>query len=103
MLLSDKEKSAKLSVLDELQKNIDGFGASRIKKSMPAVAEVSVAKMDPKASLLDAMKSAGHDGVEAAEESLFPKEEAAEDAMESGGPSESEKSMIAELYKKFCC
>ena len=92
MLLSDREKSAKLSVLDELQKKIDDFGASRIKKSG-----------SPKSGLLAAMDEAGHEGVEAAEEKLFPEDEAAEhEAMESGGPSEEEKAMIAQLFQKYC-
>jgi hypothetical protein len=103
MFLSAREKSAKSSVLDELSKHLDKFGSNRIKSRKPVAAEVSVTEMEPKEDLLSVMDEAGHEGVEEAEEKLFPQEEAAEEQAEMGGVDDETKQMIATLYKKFCC
>lgn len=95
MFLNEKQKNLKSKALADLLGEVDSLDKGKLGKK-PVVAEMSIAKVEP-------MEEAGHEGVEEKEEELFPAEEAKEEAMEEGGGiSEEEKSMIEELYNRFC-
>jgi hypothetical protein len=100
MFLNDKEKSSRKNVLKGLLGKLGEVDAQKFKK--PVVAEVSSVEVKPAGGLMGEMKAAGHDGVEEAEERLFPEEEEKEDEMMEGAPSEEEKNMIKMLYEKYC-
>jgi hypothetical protein len=100
MFLNDKEKSSRKNVLKGLLGKLGEVDAQKFKK--PVVAEVSSVEVKPAGGLMSEMKAAGHDGVEEAEERLFPEEEEKEDEMMEGAPSEEEKNMIKMLYEKYC-
>jgi hypothetical protein len=100
MFLNDKEKSSRKNVLKGLLGKLGEVDAQKFKK--PVVAEVSSVEVKPAGGLLREMKAAGHDGVEEAEERLFPEEEEKEEEMMEGAPSEEEKNMIKMLYEKYC-
>ena len=69
------------------------------KSKKPVVAEMSVTKVEPKENLGDAMKSIGHEATDEVESAVFPEEQKEE---YEGGISEEQKSMIEELYNRFC-
>jgi hypothetical protein len=110
MFLDDKEKTARMKVLKSLMGKVDEMDSERLKGKKPIAAEVSVIKAKPiGSSLEDEMSKAGHEGVEEAEEKLFPEEEEKEEKMMAEGIGESEESklsleekmMIKRLYEKF--
>lgn len=102
MFLNEKQKNLKSKALADLLGEVDSLDKGKLGKK-PVVAEMSIAKVEPMDKLGSAMEEAGHEGVEEKEEELFPAEEAKEEAMEEGGGiSEEEKSMIEELYNRFC-
>jgi hypothetical protein len=92
MFLNDKEKSSRKNVLKSLLGKLGEVDAQKFKKPVETGAP---------SGLMGEMKKAGHDGVEVAEEQLFPEEEQQEE-MSEGGPSEEEKGMIKQLYEKYC-
>ena len=105
MFLNDKEKESRKGVLKSLLGKLGEVDSQKFKK--PVAAEISVTEMNPKSSLMDEMGKAGHDGVEEAEEQLFPAEEAKEEAMEGGeeeggeAPSEEELMLLRKLAAKY--
>ena len=113
MFLNEKQKNLKSKALADLLGEVDSIDKGKLGKK-PIVAEMSVTKVEPIDKLGEAMKAAGHEGVEEKEEELFPAEEEKEEAMmggeepgedmepaENGGISEEEKQMIEELYNRF--
>jgi hypothetical protein len=100
MFLNDKEKSSRKTVLKSLLGKLGEVDSQKFKK--PVAIEVETAEVAPASGLLGEMKKAGHEGVEEAEEQLFPAEEEKEEAMESGGVDEQTKMMIKQLYEKYC-
>lgn len=96
MFLNDKEKSSRKTVLKSLLGKLGEVDSQKFKK--PVAIEVETAEVKPAGGLLGEMKAAGHDGVEEAEERLFPGEEAKEEASEVD---EETKMMIKKLYDKF--
>lgn len=100
MFLNDNKKKLKSSALDELLSNLDGLDSEKIGKSKkPMIAEMSVTKVEPKGKLPEQMKAIGHEATDEIEESVFPEEQKEE---YEGGISEEEKSMIEELYNRYC-
>lgn len=107
MLLNEKEKGSKIKALESILENIEGMDSAKLKKSKkPVVAEMSVTAIKPEmgeesesGELEEYMKEAGHEGVEAAEENIYPGEEKME---ESSTIDPKTKSMIEELYNRFC-
>jgi hypothetical protein len=103
MFLNDKQKNLKSKALADLLGEVDSLDKGKLGKK-PVVAEMSVTEVKPMDKLGSLMKEAGHEGVEEKEEQLFPaEEEKEEEMMEEGGISEEEKSMIKELYNRYCC
>lgn len=91
MFLSDKEKSAKSEVLAELSKKLEGMRSSRMAgRGKPAVAEISVAEIEPEeeGGKLGKMMGGMHE--------MGESEESGE------GISEEQKMMIEELYNRYC-
>jgi hypothetical protein len=96
MFLNDKEKSSRKTVLKSLLGKLGEVDSQKFKK--PVAIEVETAEVAPASGLMSEMKKAGHDGVEEAEERLFPGEEEKEEA---GEVDEETKMMIKKLYEKF--
>ena len=106
--MSDEEKEGKLGVLGHLSKVLSEKDHEMIgAKKKPVAAEVSVTTASP---LEEAMKSAGHEGVESAESKLFPEEQAKEGegsgenqmlGGEGGKPSPEELALIKDLYHQY--
>lgn len=96
MFLNDKEKSSRKNVLKGLLGKLGEVDAQKFKK--PVAIEVETEEVAPASGLLGEMKKAGHEGVEEAEEQLFPGEEEKEEA---GEVDEETKMMIKKLYEKF--
>ena len=103
MFLDETQKKSKTKALEDLISKLDVMDGEKIDKSKkPVVAEMSVTAVKPEGEeneLEEYMGKAGHEGVAAAEEKLFPAEEASE---EQAMISPEEKAKIEELYQRYC-
>lgn len=106
MFLDSTQKKSKTKALEQLMGRLDEMDGEKFSKGKkPIAAEVSVTEVIPKdgeeesGELEEYMGKAGHEGVEAAEEKMFPAEEASE---EQGMISPEEKAKIEELYNRYC-
>lgn len=99
MFINEKQKNGKMNVLKNLASKLSEVDSAKFKK--PVAAEVSVTEVKPASGLEAEMAKVGHEGVEEAEENLFPAEEAKEDEMMEGSVDEETKMMIKKLYEKF--
>lgn len=88
MFLSDDEKSAKSSVLEELLAKMDGRTADRIRGPK---------KMESEGAMDDIM-----DKVAGAKEMPVESDEYASEEPVEGGIDEEQKRMIEELYNRYC-
>jgi len=103
MFLGKQEQGARASALEALLGKVDEIESGKLGKK-PVVAEMSVSAVKPEGDLLSkAMAAAGHEGVDEAEESLFPKDEEKEEMPMEGGsqPSPEQLAMIEELYNRY--